>query len=70
MTKKRKTKKVSNNPQELAEEGRSLASQTEAFCKQKIALENGFGTWRAKNHPELSRSRDTKAYVRHLRLHP
>lgn len=81
MDRRGKTEKVSVTlPRELAGEIRSIVSQGEvsafftealehylAYRKQKVALEKGFGAWKDKNHPDLSTSHDSTAYVHSLR---
>jgi len=78
---KAKTEKMSVTlPKELAGEIRSIASQGEissfftealehyvSYCKQKIALEKGFGAWKNENHPDLATPEDSIAYVRAVR---
>ena len=78
---KGKTEKMSVTlPKELAGEIRSIASRGEissfftealehylAYCKQKIALEKGFGAWKNEGHPDLATPEDSTAYVRAIR---
>jgi hypothetical protein len=81
MGRRGKTEKMSVTlPRELASEIRSIASQGEvssfftealehyiAYCKQKIALEKGFGAWKDETHPDLATPEDSNAYVRAIR---
>ncbi|MBA7569639.1 hypothetical protein ES708_11380 [subsurface metagenome] len=78
---KAKTEKMSVTlPKELASEIRSIASQGEissfftealehyiSYCKQKIALEKGFGAWKNESHPNLATPGDSTAYVHAVR---
>ena len=81
MGRRGKTEKVSVTlPKELAGEIRSIVSQGEvssffaealehylAFCKQKIALDKGYGAWKSESHPDLATPEDSTAYVRTVR---
>lgn len=76
-----KTEKVSVTlPRELAGEIRSIVSQGEvssfftealehylAVRRQKLALEQGFGAWKDKSHPDLNTPQDSTAYVHSIR---
>ena len=81
MTRRSKTEKMSVTlPRELAGEIRALVPQGEVSAfftealqqylthrRQKLALEQSFGVWKDKAHPDLMTSRDVTAYVRSIR---
>ena len=78
---KARTEKMSVTlPKELVSEIRAISPQGEissfftealehyiACRKQKIGMEEGFGAWKDKSHPDLATPEDSTAYVRAIR---
>ena len=81
MVRRGKTEKISVTlPKEITGEIRATVSQGEvsaffaealehylAYRRQKTALEQGFGTWRDENHPDLKTVKDSSTYVHNIR---
>lgn len=76
-----KTEKISVTlPRELTGEIRSKVARGEVssffaealkhylvYRKQKLAIEQGFGAWKAGNHPDLNTPEDSTIYVHNIR---